>query len=72
MTNPSVKSNTEKDFKQLSRGASVDMSAAAIKRRIEIVDELRELTSELAQAKKLGRSNVIQPPQICGTSNRSQ
>ena len=33
------------------------MSPAAILRRLEIVDELRELADALAKAKKLGRSN---------------
>ena len=57
MTNPSVKAIADKDHKQLSRGASLDMSSAAIMRRLEIVDELRELSNALARAKKLGSSN---------------
>lgn len=40
--------------KALSRGISTDMSSAAIERRLEIVDELRELSLELADAKWLG------------------
>ena len=41
-------------FKAQSRGISVDMSPAAIERRLEIVDELRELSLELARAERLG------------------
>ncbi len=42
------------ESKALSRGISADMSPAAIERRLEIVDELRELSMELAGAKWLG------------------
>ncbi len=64
MTDSIANAFVDKDFKQLSRGASVDMSTSAIMRRLEIVDEMRELTSALAQAKKLGRScnNPPSPP----------
>jgi hypothetical protein len=41
--------------KSQSRGASSDMSSAAILRRLEIVDELRELADDLRNAKRLGR-----------------
>ena len=50
-------SRVDQDLKQLSRGASTNMSPAAILRRLEIVDEMRELADALAKAKKLGRLN---------------
>ena len=53
MTDAIDKATVEKDFKQLSRGASLDMSSATIMRRLEIVDEMRELAIALAQAKNL-------------------
>lgn len=56
MTDSIANAIVDKDLKQLARGASLDMSTAAIMRRLEIVDEMRELASALAQAKKLGRS----------------
>ncbi len=40
--------------KSKSRGISCDMSQAAIERRLETVDELRELAIELSQAVRLG------------------
>ncbi len=40
--------------KSISRGISCDMSPAAIQRRLETVDELRELANELSQAERLG------------------
>lgn len=40
--------------KSLSRGISADMSPEAILRRLEIVDELRELAKDLQSAKRLG------------------
>jgi hypothetical protein len=40
--------------KSRSRGASSDMSSAAILRRLEIVDELRELADDLQNAKRMG------------------
>lgn len=43
-----------KDAKAQSRGASCDMSPDAVARRLEIVDELRELARELQNAKRLG------------------
>lgn len=67
MTDAIANAIVDKDLKQLSRGASLDMSSSAIMRRLEIVDELRELTIALAQAKKLGRSckdsQLLQPLQ---------
>lgn len=42
------------DVKSKSRGISSDMSSAAIERRLEIVDELRELGEALKNAKRLG------------------
>ncbi len=45
------------DSKMWSRGASADMSPAAVTRRLEIVDELRELARDLQNAKRLGRLN---------------
>ena len=59
MTTNSKDAIVDQDLKQLSRGANTDMSPAAILRRLEIVDELRELADALAKAKKLGRSNRI-------------
>lgn len=41
--------------KSQSRGASSDMTSAAILRRLEIVDELRELADDLRNAKRMGR-----------------
>lgn len=64
MTDAIDKATVEKGFKQLSRGASLDMSSATIMRRLEIVDEMRELAIALAQAKKLVQScNDSQLPQ---------
>jgi hypothetical protein len=40
--------------KSKSRGISCDMSPAAVERRLEIVDELRELALELSRAERLG------------------
>ena len=40
--------------KSQSRGIGCDMSAEAILRRLEIVDELRELAKDLQSAKRLG------------------
>ncbi len=42
MTDAIANAIVDKDLKQLSRGASLDMSSSAIMRRLEIVDELRE------------------------------
>jgi hypothetical protein len=42
------------ECKDRSRGISVDMSPEAVARRIDIVDELRELAHELVNAKRLG------------------
>ena len=64
MTDSIANAIVDKDLKQISRGASLDMSSSAIMRRLEIVDEMRELANALAQAKKLGRScNNPQSPQ---------
>lgn len=40
--------------KSQSRGVSCDMSPEAILRRLDIVDELRELSKDLQNAKRLG------------------
>ena len=40
--------------KAQSRGASCDMSPNAVLRRLDIVDELRELAKDLQNAKRLG------------------
>ena len=40
--------------KSKSRGISCDMSPAAVERRLEMVDELRELAIDLSQAERLG------------------
>ncbi len=47
--------------KSRSRGISCDMSASAVERRLEIVDELRELALELSRAERLGpvESNLV-------------
>lgn len=47
--------------KDLSRGMNVNMSPEAVTRRLDIVDELRELAQELANAKRLGPVNSVQP-----------
>ncbi|MFO0941250.1 MAG: hypothetical protein U0930_10820 [Pirellulales bacterium] len=44
--------------KSKSRGISCDMSSDAILRRLEIVDELRELAKELQSAKRIGPVDV--------------
>lgn len=49
-----------KDVKEQSRGASCDMSPDAVERRLEIVDELRELARELQNAKRLGPIDPIE------------
>lgn len=43
--------------KEFSRGMGGDMSSEAITSRLDIVDELRELAKELANAKRLGPIN---------------
>lgn len=40
--------------KSKSRGTSGDMSQSAIERRLETLDEMRELALELSQAERLG------------------
>ena len=49
-----------RERKDLSRGIGIDMSREAVTRRIDLVDELRELAGELANAKRLG--SVISAP----------
>ncbi len=46
--------NPTESTKSKSRGISCDMSSEAILRRLEIVDELRELAKDLQSAKRLG------------------
>ncbi|MEZ6134073.1 MAG: hypothetical protein R3C53_04085 [Pirellulaceae bacterium] len=40
--------------KAKSRGIDNDMSPASVERRLEMVDQLRELAVELGKAKRLG------------------
>jgi len=47
--------------KSQSRGVSCDMSPEAILRRLDIVDELRELAKDLQNAKRLGPARSEQP-----------
>jgi hypothetical protein len=47
--------------KSQSRGVSCDMSPEAIPRRLDIVDELRELAKDLKNAKRLGPVRSEQP-----------
>ncbi len=47
--------------KDMSRGLGLDMSSEAVTGRLDIVDELRELALELANAKRLGPVNSVQP-----------
>ncbi len=58
LTNVNVKLNASlcslSEHKVLSRGISVDMSSSAVTRRLDLVDELRELADELVNAKRLG------------------
>lgn len=53
--------------KSKSRGITCDMSPSAVERRLEIVDELRELALELGQAERLGR--VVSQPKISETKS---
>ncbi len=46
--------------KSRSRGVSCDMTPEAILRRLDIVDELRELARELQNAKRLGSIHLDQ------------
>lgn len=46
--------NDELNAKFVSRGISTDMSSKAVIRRLEIVDELRELAEQFKAAKRLG------------------
>lgn len=43
--------------KERSRNSGTDMTAAAISRRLDVVDELRELERALRNAKRLGKLN---------------
>ena len=43
-----------KQAKAQSRGISCDMSSEAVLRRLDIVDELRELATDLQNAERLG------------------
>jgi hypothetical protein len=47
--------------KSKSRGISGDMSPAAVERRLEMVDELRELALDLSRAERLGPVSSQQP-----------
>jgi hypothetical protein len=47
--------------KSQSRGVSCDMTADAILRRLDIVDELRELARDLQNAKRLGSVKLEKP-----------
>ena len=53
-------------FKAQSRGASCDMSQEAVLRRLDIVDELRDLAKDLQNAKRLGplQSDLISTPPL--------
>lgn len=46
--------------KSRSRGVSCDMTPEAILRRLDIVDELRELARDLQNAKRLGSIHLNQ------------
>jgi hypothetical protein len=56
--------------KSKSRGISCDMSPAAVQRRLEMVDELRELALDLSRAQRLGpvRSQRAESQQRCQES----
>jgi hypothetical protein len=56
MSSNNAKFYSNDEMKQVSRGVSLDMSSDASRRRLEIVDELRELAMMLGRAKKLGRA----------------
>jgi hypothetical protein len=59
-----IDNSSEHQFQQAksqSRGVSCDMSPEAILRRLDIVDELRELAKELQNAKRLGPVNEYDP-----------
>ena len=52
-----IDNSSEHRFQQAksqSRGVSCDISPKAILRRLDIVDELRELAKDLQNAKRLG------------------
>ena len=52
-----IDNSSEQWFQQAksqSRGVSCDMSPEAILRRLDIVDEMRELAKDLQNAKRLG------------------
>ena len=55
MTIPSDDRQTlPNERKDRSREMGIDMSPEAVTRRLDLVDELRELANELANAKRLG------------------
>lgn len=58
MNDPKPVAGTD-SAKSLSRGISCDMSSEAVTRRLEIVDELRELAEDLQTAKRLGLIETI-------------
>lgn len=55
--------------KDRSRGVSCDMSPAAVLRRLDIVDELRELAMELQNAKRLGPLKADRPAASAAATN---
>jgi len=55
--------------KAQSRGISCDMTPEAIVRRLEIVDELRELARELQNAKRLDPVNLDSPKAVPSAPN---
>ncbi len=60
-----IHNSSEHPFQQSkaqSRGVSCDMSPEAILRRLDIVDELRDLAKDLRNAKRLGPMKSGQPP----------
>jgi len=67
-----IHNSSEHQFQQAksqSRGVSCDMSSEAIMRRLDIVDELRELANDLLNAKRLGPVRSAQPPTAPTSSN---
>ena len=57
-----IHNSSEHEFQQAkaqSRGVSCDMSPEAVLRRLDIVDELRELAKDLQNAKRLGPPKCI-------------
>ncbi len=62
--------NRTDSTKSQSRGISCDMSSEAILRRLEIVDELRELAKELQSAKRLGPACASTPVALSTSVNK--